>query len=160
MLARTDAVTADDATEIRCRVLGIVYGVDEDASPLGSLAHDAIYRRRRCRHDPPGSVNVSLDELPTDDFDTGLLDLRPDVGRDDGDTCACSHERLDFAGSNGAAANDHHCAARQVEKRWKHHAHTDAGTFSRDPTTRSKSASDRPICVGAARRSRMTSAVL
>jgi hypothetical protein len=48
----------------------------------------------------------------------------------------------------------------QIEKCWKHHAHTDAGTFRRDPTTRSKSASDRPICVGGGTRSRTTSAGL
>jgi hypothetical protein len=153
-------VATHDTTEIGRRMLRIVNGVDEDPPPLGSLADTAIDRRRRGRDDPPCSVEIGVDELPPNNLNIRFLDLRPDIRSDHGHARSGGDERLDLGCSDGTAPNHDGFAAGQIEKRGKHDAHTDAGTFRRDPITRSKSASDRPILVGAATRSRTTSAVL
>src|SRR5262245_29241011 len=153
-------VTAYNTTEIGRRMLRIVNGVDEDPPPLGSLADTPIHRRRRRRDNPPCSVEISVDELSPDNPNSRFLNLGPDIRSDHGDARSRGDECLDLSCGDGATPYHDGFAAGQIEERGKHDAHTDAGTFRRDPTTRSKSASDRPILVGAATRSRTTSAVL
>src|SRR5262245_52233549 len=139
---------------------GIVNSVDEDPTALGSLTDVTVDGRRRCGDNPPRSVEIGFDELTPHDLNTRTLNLRLNVWGNHSDARSRGNERLDLACRNRAAADDNDFATRQIEEGGKHGAHTDAGTFRRDPTTRSKSARDRPICVGAATRSRTTSAVL
>jgi ATP-dependent Clp protease ATP-binding subunit ClpA len=88
------------------------------------------------------------------------LDLGANVRRHNRDPRACAQQRFELARSDTSATHQHHAPRLEVEKCWEHGTHTDAGTFKWEPITRSKSASERPICVGAATRSRTISAVL
>src|SRR6185503_64595 len=120
----------------------------------------AIDRRRRRGDNPPRPVQILVTELAANNLDTGALDLLMNVRRHDRDASASREERFDLARGDRAATHHDDVAGREIEEGRELLAHTDAGTFNRDPTTRSKSASDRPIWIGVATRSRTTSAVL
>ena len=141
-------------------MLGIVHGIHEDLACLRRGTHLPVDSRRSRGDDPPRAIQIRLAEFTANNLDIRALDLRPDLRSHDRDSRTCREQRLNLACGDGPATHNHDFAGLEVQEGREHHVHTDAGTFKRDPMTRSKSASDRPICVGFATRSRTTSAVL
>src|SRR5262245_22511125 len=114
-------------------MFGIVDRVDEDPPPPGSLTDLPVDRWRRCGDDPPRGVEIGIDELPPHNLNIRVLDVSMDARSDHSDPRSRGNQPLDLGCGDETAPYHDDSAAGQIEERGKHDAHTDAGTFRRDP---------------------------
>ena len=114
-----DAVTANDAAQIRARVLRIVYGVHEEPPRLGGGRDLAVHRGRRRGDHQPGLVEIGRLERPFFDLHghaIGIRDVGRHVRRHNADARVRGEQLSKLRRRHRAAANEHDGSAGQVQE--------------------------------------------